>query len=634
MVALAGVIAFMFAALVTRLWFLQVLAAEEYQGRAETNRIRLVPLVAPRGQILDRSGLGLVTNEQSIVVTVDRAEVPGGELGPLLERLSGVLHLSVRELRLRLADLDYLPFQPVPIAERVRPETVAYLAEHRNVFPGVDYKLAAARTYPNGPLAPHLLGYLGEINPDELLDPSFAQHLPGQLVGRTGVEQYYEHFLRGENGWQKIEVDASGEALRTIGRQEPVPGNDLYLSLDRHVQELAQNTLADAIGAARTNIVGEDGSYVDASAGAVVVLEPNTGHVLAMASFPSYDPRIFLQDDIPDRKWLNLQSPSRNYPIINRAIAGLYPPGSTFKPFVAAAAIRAGYANPGGYYLCSPEYIAPGDESGTVFHNWTDAYNTSISLRQSLVISCDTVYYRFGYSFYADRDVRGEYMQTQLERWGFGKETGVDIPGESDGRIPNQRWKEQLHQELPNLFPIGQWYPGDNINMSIGQGDVLVTPLQMAVAYGAIANGGTLYRPQVGLKLVDPNGETIRRFRSQAIGRVPASPQTLSFLRDALTGVVESGGTASSAFQGFPTPQYPVAGKTGTSEVHINGRPATHSWFAAIAPADDPQYVVVAMVEEGGHGSQVAAPIVRRILEDLLGIDSFGLNIAAEQAVD
>jgi penicillin-binding protein 2 len=329
-----------------------------------------------------------------------------------------------------------------------------------------------------------------------------------------------------------------------------------------------------------------------------------------------------------------LYSPERNEPILNRAIGGLYPPGSTFKPFVAAAAVKAGYANTNGYYPCTPDYIAPGDESGTVFHNWTDAYNTSISLRESLVISCDTVYYRFGWSFYADRDVRGEYMQAHLERWGFGSETGVDIPGEQEGRIPDQRWKQQLNEELPDVFPVGLWYPGDNINMSIGQGDVLVTPLQMATAYGAIANGGTLYRPQIGLKVVAPDGEVIRRFRPQAIGRVPASAETLAFLRSALQGVVGPGGTAALAFSGFDTTSYPVAGKTGTSEVTIDGHEATHSWFAAMAPANHPEYVVVAVVEEGGHGSQVAAPIVRRILEGLLDIPSTGLHIAESAAVD
>jgi penicillin-binding protein 2 len=278
----------------------------------------------------------------------------------------------------------------------------------------------------------------------------------------------------------------------------------------------------------------------------------------------------------------------------------------------------------------------PNDTSGTVFNNWTDAHLGYLNLRESLVQSCDTIYYAFGLDFYADRDDRGEMMQEQLRRWGFGSETGIDIPGELDGRIPDQDWKDEVHEVYPNLFPDDIWFPGDNINMSIGQGDVLTTPLQMAVAYSAIANGGTLYRPQVGLKIVDTEGRLVKRIKPQKIGRVPASRETLAFLRTSLTGVVQPGGTAAAAFFGWNHNEIPVAGKTGTSEVTINGVDSTHSWFAAMAPADDPEYVVVALAEQAGHGSQVAAPIVRRVLEGIFGVESVGLQleVAEDQAVD
>jgi penicillin-binding protein 2 len=359
-------------------------------------------------------------------------------------------------------------------------------------------------------------------------------------------------------------------------------------------------------------------------------MDPNTGHVLAMASFPTFDPRKFL-NGITQHEWHRLNSPARNYPLNNRALLG-YPPGSTFKPFIAAAAIKGGYASTTGSYSCPPTFEVPGDTSGTVFHNWTDANLGYLSLAQSLVLSCDTVFYRFGLDFYADRDVRGEFMQIQLHRWGFGKETGIDIPGEQDGRIPDQRWKEQANELFPQLFPDKLWFPGDNINMAVGQGDVLVSPLQLASGYSAIANGGTLYRPQVGLRIVGPDGKVVKRLRPERIGEVPASPTTLSFLREALKGVVEPGGTAATAFTGWNQAQYPVAGKTGTAEVVVNGTPAAHSWFAAMAPADDPQYVVVSMVEEAGHGSEVAAPIVRQILAGLFGVESSGVSISGQVA--
>ena len=638
MTALAAVIALAFAALVTRLWFLQVLAAEQYKDRANSNRVRLVPVAAPRGRILDRTGNPLVTNTQAFVLTVDRSKVE--DEAALLADLSDVLHVPAEQLRERLNSPKYLPYQPVPVYDRTPQTTAVYIETHAEDFPGVAFEVAGLRTYvpydPAGPLAPHLLGTLGEITEDELEDPSFAEHLPGQAVGRGGVEDYYERYLSGDPGWRKIEVDASGDVLGTIGYEPGVAGNDLVLSVDADIQALAQETLRQGIGAARNNVYDpETASFVDAPAGSVVVMDPNNGQVVAMASFPSYDPRIFL-DGVTTQEWRRLNDPERNYPIINRAVSGLYPPGSTFKPFVAAAALKAGYAKLNGYYPCPSTFRVPWDTSGTVFHNWTSVDFPPMTLAQSLIHSCDTVYYQFGLDFYVDRDDRGELMQQHLRRWGFGSETGIDIPGELDGRIPDQDWMAEMNEVYPTLFPRGDWYPGDNINMSIGQGDVLTTPLQVATAYSAIANGGTLYRPQVGLKIVDPQGEVVKRIKPQRTGRVPATRQALDFLLEALTGVVQPGGTAASAFVGWDHLQYPVAGKTGTSEVTINGVDSTHSWFAAIAPADDPEYVVVSVVERGGHGSQVAAPIVRGILEGILGLESNGLTIeaAADQQVD
>ncbi|HEX2031944.1 MAG TPA: penicillin-binding protein 2 [Actinomycetota bacterium] len=619
--ALSAVVAFAMATLVVRLWFLQVLAAEEFQQAANSNRVRLIPLVAPRGRILDRNGEFLVTNKPTRTVFVDRRKVEDEDA--LLERLSDLLNAPVEELRENLHDPDYLPYQPVPVWEGAKPGAVLYLAEHRDEFPGVSYALTGTRFYTHGGLAPHLLGYLGEINPTELKDPSFSDHLPGEKVGRGGVEQYYEHFLHGDNGWLKMEVNSSGRTLGTLGREPPVPGHDLWLSLDWKVQQLAQDTLADAVGASRGSIYNEEtGTYSQSSAGAVVVLDPNNGQVLAMASFPSYNPRVFLHG-LTFREFRNLMRPSSNYPLNNRAIAGLYPPGSTFKPFVASAAIKAGHADVNGSYLCPPSF----EWGGTVFHNWTTTNYGAIPLDRSLVISCDTVYYNFGLAFWQDLEARGPLFQQQMRKWGFGRETGIDIPGEQPGRVPDQRWKQQVHEELPAIFPEGTWLPGDDINMSIGQGDMLATPLQLAVAYGAIANGGALYRPQVGMKVSTPDGKVVKELEPRRVGRVPASPETLAFLRQALTGVVRGEGTAAGAFAGFPVDQYPVAGKTGTSQATLEGREVLHSWFAAIAPADDPKYVVAAVIEEGGHGSDVAAPVVRRVLEGLLGLEPSELNI-------
>jgi penicillin-binding protein 2 len=623
---LAAAIAFFFAALTTRLWFLQVLAAEKYRADAQDNRVQLIPIPAPRGQILDRNGEPLVTNRPSTVLMVDRRLVRNEEA--LLFRLSSLLDVPVRELAERLHDPDYLPYQPVPIWLDVPQPVAFYIGEHREDFPGVTYETVGIRDYSHGRLAPHLLGHLGEISPPELKDPSFSDYLPGQEVGRGGLEEQYERFLRGEDGWLKLEVDASGKVLQVLGRQEPIPGNDLVSALDSEIQQLAEDTVEEAVQAARVSVSTELG-YVKATAGAVVVLDPNTGGVLAMASYPTYDPRIY-QDELTERENRSLRSEAKNFPLLNRAIAGAYPPASTFKPFVASAALKAGFAAQNGFYDCPPTFQVPGDPT-TVFHNWTSVHRGTISLAESLVQSCDTVYYDFGFRFYLEREDRGDLMQQHLRRWGFGRPTGIDLPGEGDGRVPDRRWKEAVHEEEPALYPEPVWLPGDNINMSVGQGDMLVTPLQLANAFAAIANGGRLYRPQLGMEIRRPDGGLVRRMEPEVRGRVPAKRSTLAFLRNALTGVVSSpSGTATSAFSGFPLSEHPVAGKTGTAEVVVDGQDTLHSWFAAMAPAHDPEYVVVAIVEEGGHGSEVAAPIVRRVLEGLLDLTPGEFQISGE----
>jgi penicillin-binding protein 2 len=623
---LAAAIAFFFAALTTRLWFLQVLAAEKYRADAQDNRVQLIPIPAPRGQILDRNGEPLVTNRPSTVLMVDRRQVRNEEA--LLYRLSTLLEVPVSELADRLHDPDYLPYQPVPIWQDVPQPVAFYIGEHRDDFPGVSYETVGIRDYAHGPLAPHVLGYLGEISPRELKDPSFADHLPGQEVGRGGIEQQYERFLRGEDGWLKLEVDSSGKVLQVLGRQEPIPGNDVVTALDWEIQQLAEDTVEEAVRDARVNVATDFG-YVKATAGSVVVLDPDTGGVVAMASYPTYDSRLF-QDGLTRKEYRSLTSEAKNFPLINRALAGSYPPASAFKPFVASAAIKAGFAHQNGFYDCPPTYRVPGDET-TVFHNWSSVHHGTISLAESLVQSCDTVYYDFGYRFYLERGDRGDLMQHHLRRWGFGRPTGIDLPGEEDGRVPDQRWKEAVHEEAPALYPEPQWLPGDNINMSVGQGDMLVTPLQLANAFAALGNGGKLYRPQVGMEIRRPDGALVRRMSGEVIGRVPAKRSTLSFLRTALTGVVSSSsGTATTAFSGFPLSEHPVAGKTGTAEVDTPEGEVLHSWFAAMAPAYDPEYVVVAIVEEGGHGSEVAAPIVRRVLEGLLDLTPGEFQISGE----
>jgi penicillin-binding protein 2 len=611
---LASVVAFMFAALITRLWFLQVLAQGEYQERAFANRYEFASIPAPRGKILDRTGEELVTNRASTVVTIEKQKVGNAE--SLLLRLSNVFNVSAEELAERLNDPDYGPYEPVPVLDDATDEQVIYLEEHRREFPGVDYREVGVRAYPFGSLASHVIGYLGEIGPRELGSSAFEGYRPGQLVGRGGVEQKYERWLHGRDGFRAFEVNALGKETRGLKGRQSVAGNDLVLTIHHKIQQVAESSLREGVRIAKQIVHEESGNYLRAPAGAVVVLDPNNGQIIAMASYPTYDPRVFYEG-LSQREWEQLNNPSRNFPLNNRAIQAAYPPGSTLKPLVAAAAVEAGYASPNGFYPCPAEFTVPGDTSNTVFRNWRDIDSGVISFARSLIDSCDTVFYQFGLEFYRERKIRGELLQQQMRAWGLARPTGIDLSAEAHGRVPDAEWKAKIHDAEPTAYPDAVWYPGDTINMSIGQGDLLVTPLQLAEAFAALTNGGTLHRPHIGLRVQTPQGEVMRKMQGEVLGQVPVDKRTLRAIRDALRHVPSSG-TAAGAFVGFPLSSVPVAGKTGTAEV-AGKQP--HSWFAAAAPANHPEYVVVAVVEEGGHGSEVAAPIVRRILEGLFGLE-------------
>ena len=618
---LASVMVFMFAALTTRLWFLQVLAAEDYQERALANQIEVAPIPAPRGKILDRTGEELVTNRASTVVTIEKQKVGNAE--DLLLRLSSVLGVPAEELAERLNDPDYGPYEAVPVFEDATDQQVVYLEEHRREFPGVGHQTVGVRAYPFASLAAHIIGYLGEIGPTELGTSAFDNYRPGQFVGRGGVEQKYEKWLHGRDGSRAVEVNALGEETRRLRERPPVAGNDLVLTIHHQIQQVAESSLREGVSVARQIVHEESGNYLRAPAGAVVVLDPNNGQIMAMASYPTYDPRVFYEG-LTQREWEQLNNPTRNFPLNNRAIQAAYPPGSTLKPFVAAAAIEAGYASPNGFYPCPAEFRVPGDTSNTVFHNWRDIDSGVISFARSLIDSCDTVFYQFGLEFYRERKIRGELLQQELREWGFSRATGIDLTSEATGRIPTVEWKASIHAKEPELFPDAVWYPGDTINMSIGQGDLLVTPLQLASAFAALTNGGTLHSPHIGLRVqTADDGGVLHRVPVEPPGRVPIDKRTLRTIRDALRHVPISG-TAAGAFAGFPLSSVPVAGKTGTAEV-AGKQP--HSWFASAAPANNPEYVVVAVVEEGGHGSEVAAPIVRRILEGLFGLDETPFHV-------
>jgi penicillin-binding protein 2 len=513
----------------------------------------------------------------------------------------------------------------VPVAFDVAEGAAFYLAEHDEEFPGVSVDVGPVREYPDKSLAAHLLGYTGEISADELKASFFDGYKQGTLVGKSGVERIYEKSLQGKEGLINYEVNAQGKVLRPLGEQPPVKGDDLVLSIDANVQRVAENSLKLGIDLAH-GTVGEDGHYLNAGGGAVVVMDPRNGQVLAMSSYPTFNPSKFI-GGITSRDYKALTAESRNFPLFDRAIQASYPPGSTFKPFVAAAAVKQRLTNLQDSTPCPAEfsYTTPAglpDPSRVVFHNWKAVNSGYISLAQALIDSCDTVFYEFGTRFnhIRQRAEGTEFFQQRLREFGFDRPTGIDLPSETHGRIPDIKWL--LAEAKTNPFFEGRegWLPGDDINMSIGQGNVLTSPIQLATAYSAIANGGTLYRPRIGLRLQRPDGEIVSQIKPSVAGRLPYSPTVLEYIRGALKYVLIDG-TAAGAFVGFPLGTYPLAGKTGTAEIKPK---QPYSWFAAMSLVPDKPYVVVAMVEEGGHGSTTAAPVVRRIFEGLFGIDTSG----------
>jgi penicillin-binding protein 2 len=610
---LAVLVALMFVALSTRLWFLQVLATTQFQQDARANSVRFVYTPPLRGQVFDDEGKLLVGNQASLEVRVDRAAM-GDQAEAVVARLAKLLHVDVRRLVASLQDKRYYPFQPIPVAEFVPKRAVFYISEHQDLFPGVEVVQTAVRQYPDGRMAAHVLGYVGLINAQEYDQLKTKGYQQSDVIGRAGIEQIYEKFLRGQQGEQKFIVNSDGETIRALASIVPTPGDDLHLTLDSKIQRIAENQLSAGLLHART-LTDSSGNPLRANAGAVVVLDAKTGAVRAMASLPSYDPRWLVRGLTKSEAKYLYKSPTA--PALNRAMQLSYIPGSTFKPITGLAALKEGIATMSGSYPCTTSYTHPGDTSGAIFHNWAPS-NTYMSLFDAIRESCDTVFYGFGSQFYFhyvndQLGSAGQLLQADLRQFGFGGPTGVDLPSEAAGLVPDAAWAKTR----PDLFPDG-WVPGGDILTMIGSTYITASPLQLAQAYGAVANGGHLCRPHVVDRVIAPNGNVVKRPDARCDRRLPYSSGQLDYIRTALRSVVSSG-TAACAFSGFPLSQIAVGGKTGTAE-----RPPYQdtSWFAATAGPDpnSPRYIVITMVEQGGFGAETAAPITRHVIEDIYGI--------------
>lgn len=633
----------LFVLMFARLWFLQVMAGERYAGLAEGNAVRTVNIEAPRGKILDRRGEAIVRNRYANVISVQPAEM-GERQDEILADLADLLATDVATIEERIERSRVSPLRPKPVAVDVPGDIRDYIHENSATrYPGVYAETLPLREYPHGSLAAHVVGYLGEIGPAELAQPEFEGYRPGDLIGWAGVERTYESMLRGREGVRRFEVNARNRVLRTLEDQLPTPGADLVLTLDLQAQQLVEEALVRGLQVARTvDDQGEGpgrGGKFKAPAAAAVVLDPRNGDIVALASHPAFEPEAFV-GGVSHEYWDYLQDPESAFPLLNRTIQSSYPPGSVFKIVSAAAALEDGYMSTGSMLPCPGRW----EFGGNVFRNWKRTDSGRMDLSQALVDSCDTVFYEIARRMWLEEqdeaeltgEVPRERLTEQAQAWGYGRRLGIDLPGERTGVVPGRGWKRAYwernrdnyctqarhseagsyaHALYAELCEIGfRWRGGDAVNMSIGQGDLQTTPLQVAVSYAAIANGGIIYRPHIASEIHHRDGR-VETIPAEEIGRLPVRKEFLDYIHNGLVGVTREGGTAGSVFGTFPVP---VAGKTGTAE----DKPRQPiAWFAAYAPAYDPRYVVVVMVEQGGSGSQTAAPIVRRILEGLLGLE-------------
>ena len=592
---IGGAALVMFSVIFFRLWYLQVLSGDNYVAAARENRVREIKVQAPRGEIVDRHGQRLVENRHSLSIklTPDKLPQRRADREQLYRRLAKLLGLNPRRLERRVErELRALPFAKPTIKQDVNKNLVAFVLERQEQFPGVEPESEFLREYPHGPIAAHLVGQVGEVSPKQLKDQRFSGVAIGDRVGQAGIEFEYDRFLRGRNGAARVEVDALGNLTNTLKREQPIQGKQLRLSLDLDVQRVAQQALAGGTGK-----------------GAFAVMNVQDGEVLALGSEPSFDPNVFTKP-ITKKQLAALTSKDLGEPLLDRAIQAGYPTGSTFKLITATAALESGQITPS-TPLNDPGSLTVG---GIKFENAGGVAHGTLSLVSALTVSSDVFFYQLG----RDMNERGMPLQVWAHRLGIGRETGIDLPNELPGRLPTPHWRNTWFKKKLTDRP---WSVGDNINLAVGQGDLLANPLQMAVAYAAIANRGRVLRPRLGLRIEDAAGRALQQLDAPTARRVKISKENRDAILEGLHGAASApGGTSTPVFAGFPIP---VAGKTGTAE-HGVGRP-DQSWYVALAPYPNPKYVVAVTDEAGGFGADTAAPMARRILAALFDVKETGL---------
>ena len=599
--ALGVFVAAVFGALGAKLWSMQLLGNAGYASEARDNLMKTVSTPAPRGCIYDRNGRVLVKNNPSQTVL---AEASVADDNDVMRRLAAVLGLPEGVVRQRVKDESQGAQSQRVVASGTRLRDVAFISEHGDAYPGVSIEERTLREYPYGALASHALGYTGAPTEEELeKTPKGRIVESNDIVGKSGVELYYDGILSGEKGSRRMVVDAAGKVVNVVGETDPKKGSDLFLSIDLHAQYVADKMLAETI--APEGDIGT-GSGVSAS---VVAMDLRDGGIVVMSNYPTYD-LTHLTDGIPQAIWQLYNSEESHSPFINRAINGQYPPASTFKAFTAMAGLAHGYATFGKTWNCTGEWDGFG--SGDIQKCWELKGHGSLDLHGGIVNSCDVVFYEIAKSFFDHGpEGTGELSETALQeyirQYGFGDATGIDLPGESSGRVPTPEWKADQWRNVPSE---ALWLGGDYSNMIIGQGDVLVTPVQLACAYCAIATGRIL-RPHLIKKVNNGAGDVAFEAQAEVVAEPDVDASHLEYVRRSLRDMLVSNDKLRALYGSLGVD---AAAKSGTAE-HTDRE--DDAWFAAYAPYDEPRYVCVCVVEQGGSGSTVAGPIVGHVLAAL-----------------
>lgn len=587
--------------LFARLWAMQLVSTDEYSEQAELNRTRTISTIAPRGRILDRNGVELVTNRPSLVVVAEPDIIDDVAK---IQHLANVLGMPAQAVRRKIQDQTEGAQSLRTVAVDVSRRAVAYIDEHQYLFDGIYIEERVQRHYPFGTVCAHVLGYTGSPSTDQLkaanedASDSSIPYESGDTIGQAGIEYQYESVLQGVRGEQTVYVDADGNVLDYASSIEAQRGADVVLTIDSKVQVAAEQAIQDAITRVRKagNVVCNSGS--------AVCLDVTNGDVIALASYPTYSPNDFI-GGISNDDWEMLSSEEAGYPLLNRVTAGQYPSASTIKPLSTFAALNYGIASKTDQWVCSGYWTGFGSAYGQ--YCWNHDGHGGVNLREGIVYSCDTVFYDIGKAFFYSDTPEG--LQETYRRWGLGQATGIDLPGELEGRVPDAEWKWSYFSQADEY--ARSWQGGDTTNLVIGQGDLLVTPLQMACVYAGIATRGTIMKPHLFKGVATHAGEgTIFDFKDEIHLEVEEKDSSFDLVQSGLEGVIYEESEAQASH--FTNMKEKINGKTGTAERASDREPT--GWFVAYLPADNPKYVVCSCMEQGGYGSDSAMYVVRDIM--------------------